>query len=207
VSDQGNAVSRRYGGRSARVRSAVLDATMTVLSEVGWVRFSVAEVASRAGVHESSIYRRWGTRERLVIEAMMLAGNQYLPIPDTGTLHGDLVAFAHELAQYLADPAGMATAHALTSVVDDPAIAESSARYFEARFQLASVIVSRAVLRGELPDSAINDGAAAIELLVAPVHFRFLVSHQPITDELLHHLADLVIRALGGGAPRCRAEA
>jgi AcrR family transcriptional regulator len=187
------------------ITRACRGASPDVLSELGWAGFTVTEVASRSGVHESSIYRRWGTRERLAIEAMMLTGNQYLPIPDTGTLRGDLVAFALELVQYLTDPIGSATAHALTSPMDDPTIAESSARYFEARFQLASVIVSRAVLRGELPDSAISDGATAIELLVAPVHFRYLVSHQPITDELLHHLADLVIRALGG-ATRQRAE-
>lgn len=198
MSDPDSAVRRRHGGRSARIRSAVLDATADVLSELGWSGFTVAEVASRSGVHESSIYRRWGTRERLVIEAMMLAGNQHLPIPDTGALHDDLVAFALELVEYLTSPVGSATTHALVSPTDDPTIAESSARYFDARFQLAGVIVSRAVLRGELPDSAFGDAATAIELLVAPVHFRYLVSRQPITDDMVHHLADLVVRALGG---------
>ena len=204
VSDQDNAVRRRYGGRSARVRSAVLDATVEVLRDLGWGQFSLAEVASRAGVHETSIYRRWGTRERLVVEALLLAGDQHLPIPDTGSLHDDLVAFARELAQFTSDPAGAAMAHALASPVDDPAIAETSARYFQTRFEIASVMVNRAVLRGELPDGAINDGATAIEMLVAPLHFRHLVSHQPINEELLNRLADLVIHALGGSTPRRR---
>jgi AcrR family transcriptional regulator len=209
VSDQDNAVRRRYGGRSARVRSAVLDATVEVLRDLGWGQFSLAEVASRAGVHETSIYRRWGTRERLVVEALLLAGDQHLPIPDTGSLHDDLVAFARELAQYLTTPLGAALAQALVAPVeDDLAMADARTQYFQARFQLASVIVNRAVLRGELPDGAMTDGAMALEMLCAPLHFRYLVSHQPIDNELVHRLADLMIQALGGSAPRRpRAEA
>jgi AcrR family transcriptional regulator len=209
VGNQDNAVRRRYGGRSARVRTAVLDAAMEVLTDFGWGRFSVAEVANRAGVHETSIYRRWGTRERLVTEALLMAGDQQLPIPDTGSLRGDLVAFARDLAQYLTTPLGAALAQALVAPVeDDLAMADARTQYFQARFQLASVIVNRAVLRGELPDGAMTDGAMALEMLCAPLHFRYLVSHQPIDNELVHRLADLMIQALGGSAPRRpRAEA
>jgi AcrR family transcriptional regulator len=185
---------RRPGGRSARIRRSVLDATLAVLRDGGWDRFSVAEVASRAGVHETSIYRRWGTRERLATDALLAAGEQHLPVPDTGSLRGDLAGFAAGICQYMSTPLGLALAHALATPTGDPAIAEASARYFQTRFEIASTIVDRAIARGEIADGA--DGALAIEMLIAPLHFRTLVSHQPLDDGLPARLADLVISGL-----------
>jgi AcrR family transcriptional regulator len=171
VTDAEHEVRRRPGGRSARIRQSVIDATMAVLRDRGWDRFSVAEVASRAGVHETSIYRRWGTRERLATDALLATGEQDLPVPDTGSLRGDLAGFAAGICQYMSTPLGLALTRAL-----------------------ASTIVDRAIARGEIPDGA--DGALAIEMLIAPLHFRTLVSHQPLDDELPSRLADLVITGL-----------
>lgn len=193
VTDTQHAV-RRPGGRSARVRRSVLDATLAVLRDGEWDRFSVAEVASRAGVHETSIYRRWGTRERLATDALLAAGELHLPVPDTGSLRGDLAGFATAICQYMSTPLGLALAHALATPTGDPAITEASARYFQTRFEIASTIVDRAIARGEIPEGA--DGALAIEMLIAPLHFRTLVSHQPLDDGLPARLADLVITGL-----------
>jgi AcrR family transcriptional regulator len=194
VTDTQHEVRRRPGGRSARIRRSVLDATMAVLRDGGWDRFSVAEVARRAGVHETSIYRRWGTRERLATDALLAAGEQDLPVPDTGSLRGDLAGFAAGICQYMSTPLGLALARALATPTGDPAITEASARYFQTRFEIASTIVDRAIARGEIPEGA--DGALAIEMLIAPLHFRTLVSHQPLDDGLPARLADLVITGL-----------
>src|ERR1700744_3952658 len=101
-------VHRRPGGRSARVREAVLEATLATLAEVGVEKLAIAEVARRADVHETSIYRRWKTRENLITDALLNYSEQHLPIPDTGSLRGDLTAFGAELATYLATPMGRA---------------------------------------------------------------------------------------------------
>src|SRR5580693_4679657 len=95
------AVRRRPGGRSARVRQSVLDATLTVLSEEGVDKLTVADIAERSGVHETSIRRRWGTKENLICDALLNYSEVHLPIPDTGSIRGDLGAFASELAAYL----------------------------------------------------------------------------------------------------------
>ena len=198
VTDTQHEVRRRPGGRSERIRRSVIEATMAVLRDRGWDRFSIAEVASRAGVHETSIYRRWGTRERLATDALLETGEQDLPVPDTGSLRGDLAGFAAEISQYVSTPLGLALARAMATPTGDPAIAEASARYFQARFEIASVIIDRAVARGEIPAGA--DSALALEMLIAPLHFRTLVSHQPLDDELPGRLADLVISGLRGDA-------
>ena len=194
VTDTQHEVRHRPGGRSARIRQSVIEATMAVLRDRGWDQFSIAEVASRAGVHETSIYRRWGTRERLATDALLTTGEQDLPVPDTGTLRGDLTGFATEISRYVSTPLGLALARAMATPTGDPAIAEASARYFQTRFELASVIIDRAVARGEIPAGA--DAALALEMLIAPLHFRTLVSHQPLDDDLPARLADLLITGL-----------
>lgn len=198
VTDTQHEVRRRPGGRSERIRQSVIEATMAVLRDRGWDQFSIAEVASRAGVHETSIYRRWGTRERLATDALLATGEQDLPVPDTGSLRGDLAGFAAGICQYMSTPLGLALTRALATPTGDPAITEASARYFQTRFEIASVIVDRAIARGEIPAGA--DAALALEMLIAPLHFRTLVSHQPLDGELPGRLADLVISGLRGHA-------
>src|SRR5437660_10633358 len=66
-SRQPTAPKRRPGGRSARIRAAVMDATMEMLKERELEEFNVAEIAARVGVHESTIYRRWGSRDGSLI--------------------------------------------------------------------------------------------------------------------------------------------
>ena len=100
------AVQRRTGGRSARVREAVLKATLHTVAERGADAVSISEVARRADVHETSIYRRWPTKEHLVLDALLDYSETKLPIPDTGTLRDDLVAFATEVAGYVDSPLG-----------------------------------------------------------------------------------------------------
>src|SRR5689334_5142584 len=100
------AVRRRPGGRSARVRQSVLDATLALLAERGLDGLTVAEVAELAGVHETSIRRRWQTRENLACDAMLNYSEQQLPIPDTGSLREDLATFAAEIAAYDSTPLG-----------------------------------------------------------------------------------------------------
>ncbi len=60
-----DAVRRRPGGRSARVQVAVLEATFQLLEERGYELLSIASIAERTGVHETSLYRRWKTKEQL----------------------------------------------------------------------------------------------------------------------------------------------
>ena len=86
-------IRRRVGGRSARVQESVLKSVFELLGEKGPSDFSIADVAARAGVHETSIYRRWPSRETLIIEACRNFAEDVMPIPDTGALRTDLIAF------------------------------------------------------------------------------------------------------------------
>jgi AcrR family transcriptional regulator len=187
-------VRRRPGGRSARVRAAVLEATLEALGEVGLDGLSVGDVAARSGVHETSIYRRWGTRERLMVDALLSNSEQRLPIPDTGSLRGDLDAFASELAAYLSSPLGAALVRALATS-DDAAVREGRAEFWQARHELAKEMIERAIARGEVP--ATTDPRLVLEALIGPLHFRALLTGEPLGD-LPERVAALLADGLCG---------
>jgi AcrR family transcriptional regulator len=185
-------VRRRPGGRSAEKRSAVLAATLDLLAESGPAGLSIAEVAKRAGVHETSIYRRWGTRERLAIEAMTELSGILLPVPDTGALRDDLVAFGQELLAYDESPLGKALIRTMAATEDDEATTAFRTGFWDARYAECKVIVERAVGRHEVP--ATVDGRLLLEVFVAPIHARALLTRQPVTADFLARLADIVIQ-------------
>lgn len=191
---EGGAPQRRPGGRSARVREAVHRAVLEAVVDQGVERISIPDIARRAGVRDSSIYRRWGSRENLIVDALLAYSKQTLPIPDTGTLYGDLATFALELAHYLSTPLGMALAKSMALTSGAPEFVEARKRFWSNRFDLLKPVIGRAIDRGELP--ADTDGRAAIELLVAPLHFRALLTHEPTTPAGAGRLATLVVRAL-----------
>ena len=185
---------RRTGGRSARVREAVLKATLRVVAEQGADAASIGEIARQARVHETSIYRRWRTKEHLILDALLDYSEEQLPIPDTGTLRDDLVAFATAVTNYLASPLGRIVARSMAVADDDVTLAATRAQFWRSRFDLASVIVDRAKSRGELPDDI--DPAMALELLIAPLHFRTLLTRQPVDEQRAGRVVDLLLKGI-----------
>ena len=186
-------VRRRTGGRSARVRSAVLRATLQAMAD-GPRGVTISEIARRAGVHATSIQRRWGSRENVMLDAMLTYSQEKLPIPNTGTLRDDLIAFARLITAYLGTPLGEALARTMAATEDDPTLAANRAEFWQARYDTAGVIVDRAIDRHEV--AAGTDPELALELLVGPLHFRKLLIRQPIDDSLIEHVVDTLIRGL-----------
>jgi AcrR family transcriptional regulator len=88
---------QRPGGRTAKVRAAVLQATVAALAEDGYEALNVEDVARRAGVHKTTVYRRWPTKPELVADAVRERSDERVEVPDTGTLAGDLQALARAL--------------------------------------------------------------------------------------------------------------
>ncbi|MFE1164277.1 TetR/AcrR family transcriptional regulator C-terminal ligand-binding domain-containing protein, partial [Streptomyces sp. NPDC058829] len=104
TSEAVNPGSVRPGGRTARVRSAVLRAAGDALAEHGLAGLDLADVARRAQVGRTTVYRRWGTPVTLVADLLADMAEQSLPRTETGTLLGDLRANARLVQRTLADP-------------------------------------------------------------------------------------------------------
>ena len=56
---------------------------------------SIEEVAARAGVGKTTIYRRWPSKGLLALDAFVASFREEQPLPDTGTLRGDLLSALH----------------------------------------------------------------------------------------------------------------
>jgi AcrR family transcriptional regulator len=189
--------------RGEYVRRTVLAAAWEELAEVGLARATVAGVARRSGVHETTIYRRWVTRENLLVDAMLTHSADVIPTPDTGSTREDLLAVVRAVIAHASSPAGNAVLHAMILAVDD-AYDDARKAFWAGRLQALRPVVTRGIERGDLrPDT---DARLVLEMLIAPVHGRVLFTGEPIDDELADRLVNLVLDGVGASsANRSRA--
>lgn len=182
---------QRPGGRAAKVRSAILDATSELLTEIGYEKLSVEDVASRAGVHKTTVYRRWPTKAELVFDAVRARARVNVPIPNTGSLLGDLQALAREVVANIGSEGGTRTAQTLVAAAaTSKELADGMHAFWAHRFAESAQVIERAIERGELSPDA--DPNLIIETLVGPIWLRLLLTGEPIDDELADHVAGLV---------------
>ena len=190
--------SARPGGRTARTREAVFGATLAELASEGYDRMSVEGVALRAGVHKTTVYRRWGTKDRLLAEALREAAESRIEVPDTGDVGDDLRALARAIRATLSSREGMATVRALISGARDSPEAERIARRFwAARLAEVGSIVERAVERGQLPRGTCATGV--IEHVAAPLYYRLLIMAEAPTEATADRAAAAAIAAARTG--------
>ncbi|MFG3260463.1 TetR/AcrR family transcriptional regulator C-terminal ligand-binding domain-containing protein [Streptomyces sp. NPDC048172] len=161
---------RRPGGRTARVREQVLDAVGAQLVAGGYDALTVDTVAARAGVHRTTVYRRWRDVGGLLADVLDAGADDGWTPPDTGALEGDLRALNRELyAALTARPS--VTAALIAASFRSAEAADALRRFWEDRYARCEVLVERAERRGELPP-----GTEARRLLIAS------------TAPLYHHL-------------------
>jgi AcrR family transcriptional regulator len=185
-------------GRGPKVHAAVLSATLSELTESGYAALTVDNVARRAGVHKTTVYRRWKDRESLVADAVTELAGVRVPFPDSGDIGADLRALARSLVRFLASPAGEAvTALTLTDARRIQEVADARRRFFENRFTLAEPVIRAAIARGELP--AGTDPAEVVRAVVAPIYLRILVTAEPISERTADRAAAAALAAARAG--------
>ncbi|MGW1028316.1 TetR/AcrR family transcriptional regulator [Streptomyces sp. NPDC002577] len=163
----------RPGGRTARVREAVLQATGDALAQDGFEALDLADIAHRAGVGKTTLYRRWGTPGALAADLLADMAEQSLPRTDTGSLEEDLTANARLVVKTLTDPrqARLFKALIAASLCNEQA-AEALHRFYDVRIAEWAGCVTDAIRRGELPDD--TDPHAVIAAVSAPLYYAFL---------------------------------
>jgi AcrR family transcriptional regulator len=185
--------ARRPGGRGARVGAAVHQAVTDLVNERGYGNFTVGAVAERAGVADSSIYRRWGSLENLLADVVLNRLNTRSPMPDTGSLAGDLHAYAAGVAREITGPEGLALlrlAVALSGTGQQGVQALDS--LLADRAQQLQSMVDRARERGE----AVAESIEALDILdhvMAPMYIRVLFGLTPLTPDYLEGLVDRLL--------------
>jgi AcrR family transcriptional regulator len=169
---------RRGRPRDPSLDRAILDASFALLVETGVRGFSVREVARRAHIPKSSIYRRWRTRAALLGSALEEFANSSTTQPDTGRLESDLVAVVRDQMAGISNTRGPLARIAL-EVRDDPELAPVVRDVLAKRRGELYPVFQRAIARGEL--SADIDVDEAIDLLVGPIWIRIMMQ-RPIAE-------------------------
>lgn len=200
--DESRNPRRRPGGRSARVQDAVAQAALTQLLEVGYQGLTIRGVAQAAGVAETTVYRRWPTINHLAAAALLKLAATDNPLPDTGTLEGDLRALLNQIIALLNRPEVLRVVRSAAAIDgdEDGSVIAAKSAFFDARFAAARPIVDRAIERGEIADN--TDPHLLIEALVAPAYMRALLENRALDDELVETSVRIVLGALrAGGIP------
>src|SRR5690349_17988213 len=190
--------SIRPGGRTARTAAAVAEAVQAELLDVGYGGTTIDRIAKRAGVAKTTVYRRWGSVGQLVVDMFAQAASVQIPVADTGSLEGDLRELARSSVAVLLHPGNRAIFDVVVSeAVHDPSAREALTTFFAARIENATVIVRRAVERGEVP--AGTDAGEVIRLVGAPYYARLFVTGDPIGVEVADRGAAIVALAARHG--------
>jgi AcrR family transcriptional regulator len=140
------------GGRSDAVVQRVLDAALVELARSGYAGFRMEEVAARAAVNKTTVYRRWPNRAALVtaLVQQLRAPLRDSPLPDTGRIEDDLVqAFARRFT-FRRKVEGKAWARLLDER-HQPEVAAIIADVVTERGDAWKAMVTRAIARRELP--------------------------------------------------------
>ena len=192
--------ARRGRPRDGGVDRRVLSAAWGLLHAGGYAALNVDDVAERAGVAKTTLYRRWPTKDHLAVAVgAQLLGD--VPIPDSGDLRRDLTEFAGALAESLnrlrmaghygggATP-GLA-AELIAAAARHPDIGEMMRAGYAQRHALARARIERAVEReGLRPDL---DAGLLIDQLAGPIYYRILITGAPADREYAGRLVDALL--------------
>lgn len=185
----------RPGGRSARVRAAVIDAVLAELRGSGYDGLTVETVATRSGVHKTTIYRRWGGVDGLIADALARSAEAPWPIPDTATLTDDLRAITRAV---LADFAFGTTASALiNAALRSTQGAQALAAFVSDRLAQAAAMVMHSVERGELPPGV--DAVEVVRTATAPLYHRLFITGESLDEDVADRAAAAAVAAAHAG--------
>ncbi|MFG3002322.1 TetR/AcrR family transcriptional regulator [Streptomyces calvus] len=188
----------RPGGRTARVRAAVLQAAGDCLAERGFAHLDLADVARRAEVGKTTVYRRWGSVTGLVADLLADMAEQSLPRTETGTLLGDLRANARLVQRTLADPRQGALFRAVIAAATcEPKTAEALHHFYDTRVEEWAPCVRQAVDRGEVPEG--TDPHEVIRAVSAPLYYRLLTTGDRLDEDAADRAAEAAAAAARAG--------
>ncbi|QES10381.1 TetR/AcrR family transcriptional regulator [Streptomyces venezuelae] len=188
---------RRPGGRTARVRAQVLDAVRAELAASGHEGLTMEGVATRAGVHRATVYRRWRDVAGLLVDVIDAAGEIDWQPPDTGSLRGDLTALNQEIQESLVVRPSFPLALMAASFQSEQA-ARAQTRLWADRYAQCEILVERAVDRGELPED--TDARSLLIAATAPLYHEIVLLRAEPDAQLPKRAAEAAALAAAAGA-------
>jgi AcrR family transcriptional regulator len=173
----------------------VIRATFEELAEVGFAALSIDDVARRAGVNKTTVYRRWPTKEDLVTTALLALPDEYFVMPDTGTIRGDLNEIASRMARIFQAVEGRAMMRILFFEGKLTQLAHVEA-HFAAKREATGMpaLLNRAIARGELPLGF--DQQMLGDILLGTIVCKALADKKVLGKAFVGKLVDVVLEGL-----------
>ena len=177
--------------RVRRSRQRAVGAALDLVAERGISGASIEAISTRSGVAKTTIYRQWPNQAALVLEAFRSVTPDP-PVPDTGTLHGDLLVLVGGLAEALGHGrAAVLMASLIDAAQRDPDFAQMHAQESLRRRRAVLAVLARGVGRGELAND--TDVESLVDRLAGPVFHRRFVTGLPLDRDFGERVVDDVL--------------
>lgn len=179
--------------RDARADQAIIEATLALVMAHGVAGLSVDAVAAAAGCSKATIYRRWASKEELVVEAMSTS-IAAIEVPDCGSLRAELEMFFRELRERFAKGRVDVLPHLVQAGTANAALRASLEDYMNDRQEPLRAILRRSVARGEIARDVDSD--IVVEVLLGTLHHHKLFSGNTVDAAFIRRLLDLVLAGI-----------
>ena len=185
--------------RGEPVVRGILAATMEQLALTGYGALRIEDVATRAGVNKTTIYRRWPTKEDLVRAGLLSMGDDTIRAPNTGSLRTDLLAIARRIITIAGSPQGRSLSRVIVAEGPDSELMAIAKSLRDLHEVVARSIIEAAESRGEIAPGI--DAMLIFNVLGCAIHERLFLSRDTVDEGFVTSLLDLLL--LGAG-PRTR---
>lgn len=174
----------------------MLQAADDLLVEKGFAGVTIEGIAAKAGVGKQTIYRWWSSKTDILMEAFLEDAAERLMPPDLGDLGTDLRSHLRNCADFLSKSDAGAVFRALVGEAqhDKQVASRLRSQYLGEQRIRDRAPFERALERGELSQKV--DVEIAMDELMAPIHYRILVTGEPVTPEYTDALVDRFLRQL-----------
>ncbi|MHB8060795.1 MAG: TetR/AcrR family transcriptional regulator [Gaiellaceae bacterium] len=188
-------IKKRSGRpRSAEIDRAVLEAVCKLLAEKGYVATSIEMIAHRAGVGKAAIYRRWSSKEDLVVELLSHVATRIEPVPDLGDTRAELLRMVGETVEMFSRTSVGGIIRGLASELSRNARLRRLVReqVIGLRRSELEKVLKRGIARGELRADTYVE--IAHELLTGPAYHRLLLGGLPLDKQFAESIVDAFLR-------------
>ncbi|WP_206784037.1 TetR/AcrR family transcriptional regulator [Amycolatopsis sp. MtRt-6] len=181
----------------------ILEAARHALLTAGYAGLAIDEVAQRAGVAKTTLYRRWPTKDHLAIAVYADMLDRDVPVTDTGDVRADLSAYLKQIAAALesvrragrpahdTDPSAGIVAELVAAAARHADVGQVMRGLYQRRIRLAIELVERATERGELRSG--TDPVLLLDQLAGALYYRVLITGAPVSDSYLERLVSAAL--------------
>ncbi|WP_329071547.1 TetR/AcrR family transcriptional regulator [Amycolatopsis sp. NBC_01480] len=180
------------------VTAAITAAMFDQLAEIGYARMTMDAVARQAGVGKAAVYRRWPSKQAMLVDRVGAVLRDNLPeVPNAGSLAGDVRGFLDVIVAQIGDPRTRRIAlDVLVETTRTPELGTAlNDVVAEPRRTAAAAVLSRAIDRGELPAGL--DRELGLDLLISPLVMRLLFATGEVGEAYLTRLTAVTVAGLG----------